>query len=168
LHLATTISALVESLFFTAATIAFSPLYLIDNDRFNVLKNDALDSAKVAAEASLRFFGFGKNMIEDPTKLQAPPVPQEPPAPTTLKGRAAALLKQIGITALKHPDATFLVAPLAVTATIAAYYFGLFETAAVKPPASNIVCYQVPKLIQNLTGTVCPLERMRTICQRLV
>jgi len=147
---AVTLIALAEALFFSLATVAFSPLYVLDNERFHVLADDAKDSANTAAKAAGRIFGFGLIETEE---LSAPPAPApKPPAkPTTLKGRTLAFIKaraaDVGYTALKHPNATLVVTTLAVTAT-AAYYLGLFDYAA-----SLLSSPDAPDMARTITGT---------------
>ncbi|MDN3506308.1 MAG: hypothetical protein P0S96_03665 [Simkaniaceae bacterium] len=129
---AVTIVALAEALIFSLATVVFSPLYVIDNARFQVLVDDAKDSARTAGQAAGRIFGFGHIEIEEPKQMQTP-APQSVPQPTTLKGKVLALFsngaKSIGYTALKNPNATLVLATSAI-AISTAYYFGLFEYAA--------------------------------------
>jgi len=127
---AVTLIALAEALLFSLATVAFSPLYVLDNERFHVLADDAKDSTKTAAKAAGRIFGFGHIETE---KLPTPPAPLPPAKPTSLKERALDFIKtkaaDVYNTDLKHPSATLVVTAIAVTAATA-YYLGLFDSAA--------------------------------------
>ncbi len=137
-----TLTALAETIFFTFLSVITSPLYLIDNDRFSLILGDALDAAKTVYFSTGRFFGIGTTEKEAPPKKEPPappppppvaPPPPAPPAPPpppaapqpvppqkqnfseSLKGR----ISNIGIFALKHPNASFTVVSLALVLTIA-------------------------------------------------
>ncbi|MDN3506307.1 MAG: hypothetical protein P0S96_03660 [Simkaniaceae bacterium] len=145
---AVTVFALAEALFFSLATVVFSPLYLFSNDRFHPLVADAKDSAKTAAHAAGRIFGFGSIEIKQPAQKLLPA-----PNPATLTDRVTTLAKRganiIRNTALKNPNTTLALIAVAVAAS-AAYYFGLFDHAAsliqspTSPVVENGICLPAP------------------------
>ncbi len=144
-----TLTALAETIFFTFLTVITSPLYLIDNDRYSKVLGDAIDAAKTVYFSAGRFFGIGTTEKEAPPKNEppapppapvappppappvdppppaappAPPVDPPPPAPPQKQNFSQALkgrISNIGIFALKHPNASFTVVSLALGLTIA-------------------------------------------------
>ncbi|NGX46969.1 MAG: hypothetical protein K1000chlam3_00338 [Chlamydiae bacterium] len=130
---AVTAFAIMETILFTTATVVFSPLYLISNNHFNSIKNEAVDSAMTAALAAKRFFGCGtitneENSLSNPKKLEKNDS-QSTTQPTTTWEKGLQFLKNrvsdLTHVAVKHPNTT-LVALVAV-GVFSAWYFGAFD-----------------------------------------
>ena len=170
LSIAVTVAALTEAFLSTVATVVLSPLYIIDNDRFNAIANEAVDSTKTAAHAAGRVFGYGtieknelptpKTLAKDDPQATAKDALQPTTKPVTPWEKALQFMKDrvsdVTHVALRHPNTTFVAVTLGVTILVA-WKFELFEYAfgSISVSTSSI---NNPPINENLNPMCYPSE----------